>query len=189
MKITPSPNTFSGIYNQYYKKSFIFVKSYVHNDLAAEDITSDSLIKLWNKLKKDNIEYIEPLLLTILKNESIDYLRHEEIKQNAFDTIRDWNSYELSTRLASLEACNPDEIFSNEIKRIVNDTLKQLPHQTQQIFTLSRFDNKSNKEISSMLNISIKGVEYHISKALKILRVELKDYLLFLYLYLYYFKS
>ena len=63
-------NSFNDVYLSYYKKSFLFVKSYVHNDLAAEDIASESLIKLWEKLKNEHIEekYILPLLLIIEKN-------------------------------------------------------------------------------------------------------------------------
>ena len=65
-------NSFNDIYTSYYKKSFFFAKSYVHNDLAAEDIASEALIKLWEKLKAEPVEakYILPLLLTILKNKA-----------------------------------------------------------------------------------------------------------------------
>ena len=77
-------SSFNEIYTSYYKKSFFFAKSYVHDDLAAEDIASDSLIKLWEKLKTEKIDYIEPLLLTILKNKALDYLKHEEVKRTAF---------------------------------------------------------------------------------------------------------
>lgn len=38
-------SSFNEIYTSYYKKSFFFAKSYVHDDLAAEDIASESLIK------------------------------------------------------------------------------------------------------------------------------------------------
>ena len=79
-------NSFNDIYTSYYKKSFFFAKSYVHNDLAAEDIASEALIKLWEKLKAESVEekYILPLLLTILKNKALDYLKHEEVKRSAF---------------------------------------------------------------------------------------------------------
>ena len=178
-------SSFNEIYTSYYKKSFFFAKSYVHDDLAAEDIASDSLIKLWEKLKTEKIDYIEPLLLTILKNKALDYLKHEEVKRTAFESMTDWHHFELSTRISTLEACNPDEIFSEEVESIVRETLDLLPEQTRRIFLLSRFENKSNKEIAEEMKISIKGVEYHISKALKVLRVSLKDYLPLFYFYFY----
>ena len=65
-------NTFSDIY-AFIIEIFFFAKSYVHDDLAAEDIASESLIRLWEKLKIEAIDYVEPLLLTILKNKALDY--------------------------------------------------------------------------------------------------------------------
>lgn len=179
-------NSFNEIYTSYYKKSFFFAKSYVHDDLAAEDIASESLIKLWEKLKTEKIDYIEPLLLTILKNKALDYLKHEEVKRTAFQSIADWHQQELSIRISTLESCDPNEIFSDEVESIIQKTLKLLPEQTRQIFLLSRFENKSNKEIAEQTGISIKGVEYHISKALKALRITLKDYLPLFYFFFYY---
>lgn len=181
-------NSFNDIYTSYYKKSFFFAKSYVHDDLAAEDIASDSLIKLWEKLKSDSIEekYMLPLLLTILKNKALDYLKHEEVKRNAFEAMVDWQQQELSFRISALEACNPSEIFSEEVENIISRTLNTLSEQTRQVFVLSRFENKSNKEIAEEMEISVKGVEYHISKALKALRITLKDYLPLFYFFFYY---
>lgn len=179
-------NSFNEIYTSYYKKSFFFAKSYVHDDLAAEDIASESLIKLWEKLKTEKIDYIEPLLLTILKNKALDYLKHEEVKRTAFESMADWHQQELSIRISTLESCDPNEIFSDEVESIIRETLKLLPEQTRRIFLLSRFENKSNKEIAEQMGVSIKGVEYHISKALKALRITLKDYLPLFYFFFYY---
>lgn len=179
-------NSFNEIYTSYYKKPFFFAKSYVHDDLAAEDIASESLIKLWEKLKTEKIDYIEPLLLTILKNKALDYLKHEEVKRTAFESMVDWHQQELSIRISTLESCDPNEIFSDEVESIIRETLKLLPEQTRRIFLLSRFENKSNKEIAEQMGISIKGVEYRISKALKALRITLKDYLPLFYFFFYY---
>ena len=52
-----------------------------------------------------------------------------------------------------------------------------MPEQSRDIFILSRYQNTPNKMIAEKLGISIKSVEFHITKALRILRVELKDYL------------
>lgn len=164
------------------------MKSYVHDELVAEDITSESLIKLWNKIKGTDIIYIEPLLLTILKNAALDYLRHEEVRRSTYQSLADWHSQELSLRITSLESCDPNEIFSEEVEKIIEETLDSMPSQTKQAFILSRFENKMNKEISEIMQISLKGVEYHISKALKLFRISLKDYLPFLLLLITFVK-
>lgn len=171
------PKSFNEVYSYFYKKSYVFAKSYVHDDMAAEDIASEALIKLWEKIRDSKIDYLEPLLLTILKNKSLDYLKHQEVERRAFQHMADWRDSDLSIRITSLEACNPDELFSGEVERIVNETLMQLPQQTRKIFYLSRWENKSNAEIAVEMGLSIKSVEYHISKALKVLRISLKDYL------------
>ena len=178
-------NSFDDIYTSYYKKSFFFAKSYIHNDLAAEDIASEALIKLWEKLKKGDVEekYLLPLLVTILKNKALDYLKHEEVKRTAFEAMADWHQQEHTIRISALMACNPEEIFSEEVESIISRTLQGLSEQTRQVFILSRFENKSNKEIAEEVGISVKSVEYHISKALKALRVALKEYLPLFYFF------
>lgn len=181
----PSTDSFNKIYQSYYKRSYLFAKSYVHDDLAAEDIASEALIKLWEKLKEGEIVYIEPLLLTILKNKALDYLKHLEVERQAFEKMADWERQELGIRMTSLSSCNPDEVFSGEINRIVSETLQNLSEQTRTIFTMSRYENRSNKEIALQMDISVKAVEYHISKALKVLRISLKDYLPLFYFLFY----
>ena len=88
-----------------------------------------------------------------------------------------WQQRELSIRISTLEACNPNDVFSEEIQNILTRTLEELPSQTRKVFMMSRFEQKSGKEIAEELGITVKGVDYHIAKALKVLRVSLKDYL------------
>ena len=64
-----------------------------------------------------------------------------------------------------------------DIQEIIDDTLKHLGERTETIFRLSRFEGLTNREIAAELGISEKTVEYHMSKALKELRVSLEDYL------------
>lgn len=100
--------------------------------------------------------------------------------------MAEWRRRELSIRISTLEGCNPEEIFSTEIQTILNHTLEELPEQTRNVFRMSRFEQKSGKEIAQTLGITVKGVDYHIAKALKALRISLKDYLpLFYFLFFY----
>ena len=116
-------------------------------------------------------------MFTILRNKAYNYLKHEAVRRSAIENLQDIKSYELSVRISSLEACNPDKIFMQDISRIVEETLCQLPQQTRMIFQMSRNEGKSNMEIASEISISEKTVEYHITKSLKALRLSLKDYL------------
>lgn len=168
---------FNEIYSSFYKKSYLFVKSYVHDEMAAEDIVSESLIRLWERMRKDPIESIAPFLFSILKNRALDYLKHQVVKQNVHDQITETLNREVEIRTNSLEASNPNEIFSKEIHKIIEHTLNSMPKKTREVFIMSRFANKPHKEIAELFNISVKGVDYHIMQSVKELRKALKDYL------------
>jgi phosphomannomutase len=92
--------------------------------MVAEDIASESLIKLWQWIQDNPVENIEPMLLSILRNKALDYLRHESMKQQVITRISEKQNEELALRLSSLEDCNPNEIFSKEVMDIVQRTLQ-----------------------------------------------------------------
>ncbi|MGD9771631.1 MAG: RNA polymerase sigma-70 factor [Parabacteroides sp.] len=184
----PVEKLFSNIYKEYYSKAFRFANLYVRNDMVAEDIAAESLVKLWETMKKECVEKPSSLLLTILKRKSLDYLRSQSRAQQVFEDLENWRQRELLIRISTLDACDPEYVFSNEIRKILRDTLSQLPSQTRKAFVLSRFEHKSGKEIAQILGISVKGVDYHIAKAVSALRVSLKDYLPFIpFLFSFYY--
>ncbi|MDD4514409.1 RNA polymerase sigma-70 factor [Massilibacteroides sp.] len=172
---------FQQIYNEWHKKSYFFVRSYVQDDMVAEDIVSESLIKLWKTMSEKHIEHPQSLLFTLLRNRSVDFLRHESIRQAAWGELADAYQQELSLRISTLEAYDPENIFSKDIKSIIDKTLATLPEQTRNVFIMSRFEHLSVKEIATEYEITPKAVEYHITKALKALRISLKDYLYILF--------
>jgi len=169
-------SNFKTFYTFHYDRCFLYTKSYVHNDLVAEDITSEALIKLWELSKAEEIENPLRLLYVILKNKSLDYLKHEKIKNKAFESISIYAQRELEIRISTLEASNPDKIFASDIQNILRSTISNLPEQTRMIFEMSRFRNMSKKEIAEHFDITVKGVDYHISKSLSFLKENLKDY-------------
>lgn len=179
---TNSDMTFDNIYSEYYQRCFLFAKSYLHDEMLSKDVASEAMITLWTKMKAEEVENVRAFLMTVVKNLSLNHLRNEHLRMEARENILNDELYELGFRISSLDACNPTDIFSEEINRIVNQTLDTLPLQTRNVFRMSRYENKSIKEIADALNISVKGVDYHIGKALKALRANLKDYL-----YLFFF--
>lgn len=169
--------SFSDIYTLYYKRSFMFVKSYVRYDQVAEDITSESLIQLWETMKTETVEHPLALLITILRNRSLNYLKRQETKLEVMENISSVQIRDINYRIMSLEACDPSAIYTDDINNIINETLNSLPEQTQRIFRMSRYEQMTVKEIAEKMGVSSKTVEYHITKALKELRISLKDYL------------
>jgi RNA polymerase sigma-70 factor (ECF subfamily) len=178
--------SFSDFYSTHYRKIFLFAKSYVHDAWIAEDIAAEALIALWTTTKKYEISHPLTFLFSVVKNKAIDYLRREMTRQKALEAMSEIGMRELNTRISTLEACDPEKIYSQEVMEIVEATLKTLPPKTRKIFQMSRFQNLPKKVIADRLNMSTKGVEYHLAKALSALRVSLKDYLpLFYFMFFY----
>lgn len=165
-----------------YEKPFIqFAYSYIGDIGAAEDYVLESFMEYWNnRYTVDNNENVNipAYIITVIKHKCLNHLRHEINHNKVSEKIRESYQWELNLQINSLESCEPRELFTSEIHEIVEQTLKKLPLDTRHIFYLSRFENKSRKEIAQIMNISIKGVEYHIAKAIHLLRLSLKDYLL-----------
>lgn len=177
---------FNKIYKDYYKRSFYFAKSYVFDNVAAEDIASESLVALWQVMKREEVIHPLSLLLTILKNNSLNYLKSQERKLDMMDNVSDMLLHDLDYRINCLSACDSQEIFSSEITAIVEETLASLSDQTRQVFEMSRYEMLPVKEIAEKMDLTPKAVEYHITKALKFLRIALKDYLPIYYLQILY---
>lgn len=178
-------DSFNQLYKEYHPQFVRFANTYVRDNLVAEDVTTEAIIYYWeNRFKLENESNIAAYILTVIKHKCLNYLRHLQIHEEYSESMRAYSQWELNTRISTLEACEPQELFTIEIQEIVRQTLKNLPEQTKKIFLMSRYENKSHKEIAEQLRISTKGVEFHINKALKVLRVSLKDYYpLFIYLF------
>lgn len=91
----------------------------------------------------------------------------------------------MDYRINSLVSTDPNELFTEEITKLLKETLDRLPETTRKIFILSRFHHLTVNEIAVQMNLSPKSIEYHITKSLKMLRISLKDYLPIFYLLLY----
>ena len=168
-------NLFSRFFQENQEKFLAFAYSYLRDKAEAEDVVMESMIALWeNRDRWEENSNLHALLLTIIKNKAL----HEEIAERETTVvISSHNLRELDLRISTLKACEPDQIFNTEIQHIVNKTLQEMPEQSRKIFMLSRYQNLANKQIADSLDISLKTVEAHITKVLRILRLRLKDYL------------
>ena len=181
-------NAFNKFFIDYQQRFVHFACTYVHDEAVAEDFVVESMMYYWeNKDRLSADTNIPAYVLTTIKHKCLDYLCHQQVYQDASDEIARIYAWELSGRIMTLEDFEPYEVFTKEIQEIVDRILDALPEQTRKIFVMSRNENKSHKEIAELLDITTKGVEFHISKATRTLRLALKDYLpvslLFFYLH------
>ncbi len=169
--------TFRRIYDDLYPGFVRFANSYVRDHAVAEDIVAESIIYYWERRSSFSTDINVPAyILTAVKHKCLNQLRHQAIKEENSDRLMNYHQWELATRISTLKACDPEELFTSEILSIVNDTLERMPERARQVFIMGRLENKSRNEIAEYLGISPKGVDFHMNKALKMLRKSLKDY-------------
>ncbi len=167
--------SFGLVFHLYYPRLFRFAFHYLNEEEASKDIVQDVFTSVWDeKEKMAGVKNLSSWLYTIAKNLCMKKIDHLRVKQKHADELK--YRYLNVIQLALSELDTSPVIF-DEISRIMDQTLRQLPSQGRQIFELSRFENKKNAEIAAELNLSVKTVEAHITRALKDLRKALRHYL------------
>ena len=178
--------TFNELYANYYSKALLFVKSYTNDVSEAEDIVSESIITVWEKLDESRQDRLLPFLFTVLRNKCLDYLKSQRVKTTVKNESNEDFLSDLDLRIMALNDTTEEKVFSTEINEIIKKTLDSLPRKTREIFNFNRESGKTYSEIARIYGISEKSVAYHISKALKALREALNDYLPYLLLFISY---
>ena len=181
--MTSEIKEFNILYTDYYGLFVRFARTYILDEEDAEDIVMEGLIYYWeNRGKLTDQSNIPAYILETIEHKCLNYLRHQRVREETEQYLTEHQTRVNNLRIATLEACDPQEIFSNEAQRLIQEALNSLPEKTREIFILSRYEGNSYQEIAKQYSLSVKSVEFHISKALKILRAKLKDYLMVFFL-------
>ena len=177
---------FNKLFVEYQTKFIRFALSYTDDRMAAEDIVMESMMYYWEHRTRLSTDTNPPAyILTSIKNKCLNFLRDSQHRHIVSEHLREHEEWKLSLQMATLEATDPNELFSKEIQHLINKALNELPETTRRIFIMRRFKEKSFREIASEMNMSVKGVEYHMTKATESLKITLKDFLPILLLLLY----
>lgn len=169
---------FNYIFANHRDRYIRFAYSYTYNREVAEDLVAESLMYYWeNRNRLEDIKDVPLYILIIVKNKCLDYLQRKRTWNNIAENLLSNEEWELQMRISSLEACEPEALFSNEVQELLEKSLARLPEKSSRIFLMSRYEGKNYQAIAKEMNISVKSVEFHISKALAALRKDLKDYL------------
>ncbi|MCX7985893.1 MAG: RNA polymerase sigma-70 factor [Bacteroidales bacterium] len=175
-------SAFEQVYRAYFQRVVNFVNTYLNDISVSKNITQDTFLKLWEQRKLLRTDAsILSFLLVIARNSCMDYLKHQQVVQKYENNVQQKHK-ELELSYHALRRLEIDFLTYQEIEQIIQQTLDSLPPQCRQVFCMSRFEEKSNKEIADNLQLSVKTVEAHITRALKILREALKDYITILIL-------
>lgn len=156
------------IFQTYYAMVYRVIYRLVSEQALAEDLAQDVFVRFWEKRHKIEIQgVLEAYIRRMAVNEALGHIRKN--KKYSFEEI---------TESHSESAISSEDLFlDKELKSKVHQAIETLPPKCRAVFMLSRFEDLSHKEISKELNISTKTVENQITKALKVLKKALKNYL------------
>lgn len=174
---------FEQIVREYWPRMFKFALIYTQNNETSQELVQDTFLVLWNNraILKDNTNLIT-YLMVVLRNKCLNLLEQTRIRQLYIEEIDDETIYQR-TNLYVLQDEASQIVESEDLHKAIERALSKLPEKTREIFMLSRYDGLKNQQIAETKNISQKTVEYHISKALQIIKEELpQEYWIWIFL-------
>jgi RNA polymerase sigma-70 factor (ECF subfamily) len=160
------------LFEQLFKTHFVhlsnFAYQFVKDTDSAKDITQKVFINLWeNREKIDLQKSIQSYLFTSVRNRCLNFIRDQKKYRSE---VLDLETYDFEIPFEE------DNIAMSELKEKVAQALNELPEKCRLVFEMSRYKNMKYKDIAEELDVSVKTVEAHMSKALKSLRTNLEDY-------------
>ena len=169
---------FEQMFKTHFKRLHAYAFTILRDEIQAEEMVQQVFFKLWER--NENLSLtgsISSYLYRAVHNESLNYIKHQKVRSNHQLNI----AYSMKN-----EVEHPaKKIMAGELEKKIHTALNELPEQCRTIFQMSRFDELKYREIADNLGISIKTVESQMSKALRLLRVKLVDFLIFILLFIH----
>jgi RNA polymerase sigma-70 factor (family 1) len=161
--------TFEAVFRQWYAPLCGYAARLTDGDLdAAEDLVQQVFVKLWEQRARLDIAWsLKGYLYKTVHNSALNRLRSVKTHSKYLD----FNAAQLENEQT------PPDYPARELAERLQQALGKLPPQCRHVFELSRFEDLKYREIADQLGISIKTVEAQMGKALRILRLQLADYL------------
>ncbi|MDR6781710.1 RNA polymerase sigma-70 factor (family 1) [Pedobacter africanus] len=158
-------NAYTEIYNRYWKKMLLLAWNHCKDKAQAEDIVHEVFIALWNRRTEVLIENIPAFLTTAIK---FNIFKHyQKLLHRRQLALQNYDFKESSHDEARLDA-----LF---LKEYIDGIVEQLPEKCRLTFKYSREEGLSNAQIAEKMNISEKGVEANLTRALKTIKGSLND--------------
>lgn len=156
-----------------FRTHFDALHRYAFSILKDTEVAKDMVQAVFLKLleKKELIHFAQSAKSYLFKsvyNECLNQIKKEKSLLDKHQNYVRVLDKEVTPDAATTEA---------EIKERIDKVLSQLPPQCRIVFVKSRAEQKKYAEIAAELNISVKTVEAHMSKALKLIRAALRVFL------------
>lgn len=161
------PNRDVNFLEDFFKNNFsklrYFATRFVHDIAAAEDIVSESLLKVWEK--RDDIECADALknyAYTTVRNAC---LRWMDVQQRGAGKERSWIQAEAIT-----EACILENIIQTEVIEELYAAIKKLPPQSSMVFTKLYIEGKTVAETAQEMKLTVSTIKSHKKNGIALLR-------------------
>lgn len=153
---------FRQLFDTYYKYLTVTAYRYLNDGEKAKDFAQDVFVDLWNRREEIQISFeLKAYLRKAVVNKSLNYLKREKrIDFSEPSTLPE----------TPVDAIASKQIEADEMQAIIQSTVDKLPNKCRIVFCMSRFEEKSHKEIAAELGISTKTIENQITRALKSIR-------------------
>jgi RNA polymerase sigma-70 factor (family 1) len=166
-------SAFDCLYIRYRNKLIHIACNRIQSRAVAEEIVQDVFTELWTKRAHLAItRTFSSYIYTSVKYEVLDHIRSLKVQHGYLDQLS-----RFEDRIADTTR---EQVDADELDYHLNKQINALPDKCREVFKLSRFENYSVHEIAEKLHISPDTAKYHISHALKELRVSMKDLYLLL---------
>ncbi|WKN42621.1 RNA polymerase sigma-70 factor [Tunicatimonas pelagia] len=168
-----SEAAFEVLYNRYWERMLTIAYYRIGCVETAKGLVQDVFANLWQRREQLAIKTTFVIYLSsAMRYAVLDHIRSQVVQEKYVAAIKKAAQQVDDTTLESIEY--------RELTQVLNQEIGKLPAKCQTVFRLSRVDHHSNQEIAKQLNISPKTVENHLTKALKILRISLQEFMVFL---------
>lgn len=163
---------FEQIFDDYYRRLLIHALRFVQDENDAEDIVAEVFYDLWKRIDDIDLECgIATYLYRAVSSRALNYLRHKNVAAIRIETLGAINEKRLEFMAKN---SIDDVIHSKDIGVGIREALSELPDKCRQVFILSYVNGLKSKDIAEAMDISVRTVEAHIYKALRLLRSRLK---------------
>lgn len=163
---------FEAFFRMEYNNILHFINAYLNDVAAAEDLSQETFIALWNKrMCIDEKQNLRAYVFKIARNKTLNYIRDNHISDAVTqDKEILMNLYALSDEKIT------QEIDALQLEELINKTYSSLPYEVKEVFVMNRVKGFTYSQIAETQQVEVKSVEYKIRKALQIFKKKLKHY-------------
>lgn len=165
--------TFESIFRLYYRPLYLYALSITGRSDISEEIIQELFYNIWKDREDIHAFYsFKTYIYKSVRNKSLQYCEHRSVEDRYRDRVLINGSV-----FNSNDEENPHGILElKEFQALIDNTLKRLPRRCSKIFEMHRLEGRKYKEIAEVLSLSVKTVEAEMSKAYKLLRIEIEKY-------------